>query len=260
MKREIFTSNIDRDKFRLACEQFASSERAANSIGTLGEKSLHATLKWYYESDGHRHEIPVGNYVADIVGEQGIIEIQTRNFVKLKPKLAELLEAARVTVVHPLISQKRIINTEFKTGEVTSSRKSPKRCTIYSAVHELYAIKPLLDHPNLIIKLPVLSADEIRVYGKHTKRRKKQHTRKGEYVSDIIPTDIFNEITLAEPQDYRTFLPESLPQEFNSADFAEIAGTDVYAARRILNILHDMKLVRRTGKRGNTILYTLNKS
>lgn len=244
----------------MACERFAASERTASSIGTLGEKSLHATLKWYYESDGDRHEIPVGSYVADIVGEQGIIEIQTRNFVKLKPKLAELLEAARVTVVHPLISQKRIINTEFKTGEVTSSRKSPKHCTIYTVAHELYAIKPLLNHPNLVIKLPVLSADEIRVYGKHTKRRKKQHTRKGEYVSDIIPTDILDEITLAEPCDYRIFLPDNLPCEFNSADFADAAQTDVYAARRILNILHGMGLVQKIGKRGNTVLYTLNKS
>lgn len=226
-----------------------------NSIGTLSEKSLHATLKWYYESNGDRHEIPIGNYVADIVGENGIIEIQTRNFVRMKPKLAELLEAARVTVVYPLVDQKRIINIDYNTGEVMSARKSPKRRDVYSSVHELYAIKQMLKNPNLSIKMPVLSADEIRVFGIKTRRRKKQHTRKGEYVSDIIPTDILDEITLSAPGDYRIFLPENLPKTFNSADFSEIASTDVYTARRILNILNYMDLIEIAGKSGRTKLY-----
>lgn len=226
-----------------------------NSIGTLSEKSLHATLKWYYESDGDRHEIPIGNYVADIVGEHGIIEIQTRNFVKIKPKLSELLEAAHVTVVYPLIDQKRIINTDYDTGEVISARKSPKHRNVYSSVHELYAIKKMLKNPNLSIKMPVLSADEIRVFGIKTRRRKKQHTRKGEYISDIIPTDILDEITLSEPHDYRIFLPEHLPKSFNSADFAQIASTDVYTARRILNILNYIELIEIMGKSGRTTVY-----
>lgn len=229
------------------------------SIGTVSEKSLHATLKWYYESDGDCHEIPVGNYVADIVGEHGIIEIQTRNFIKMKPKLSELLEVAHVTLVYPLISQKRIINAKYDTGEVMSSRKSPKHGNIYSCVHELYAIKSLLKNPNLTIKMPVLSADEIRIFGVKTHRRKKQHTRKGEYTSDIIPTDLLDEITLAEPYDYQVFLPENLPETFNSADFAQIASTDVYAARRILNILNYMGLLEITEKKGKSIMYCVKR-
>lgn len=236
---------------------FASSERVRNSIGTLGEKSLHAVLKRYYETDESRHEIPIGSYVADIVGEHGIIEIQTRNFVQFKPKLSELLESARVTVVHPLINQKRIINIEHTTGEVISSRKSPKHGSVYTCIHELYAIKPLLNHPNLTIKLPILCADELRVYGIHTRRRKIQHTRRGEYVSDIIPTSITDEITLSCPDDYRIFLPHSLPSEFGSDEFAKAAKTDIYAARRIVNILHSMELIEKTGKKGNKIIYTL---
>lgn len=251
----IFTSRIDKAKFNRACEQFAASEHVRSSIGTLGEKSLHATLKWYYESDGDRHEIPIGNYIADIVGEHGIIEIQTRNFIKMKPKLAELLEAVHVTVIYPLINQKQIINMDYNTGEVISSRKSPKRENIYSSVHELYAIKPLLKNPNLTIKMPVLSANEIRVFGVHTQRRRKQHTRKGEYVSDIIPADILDEIILSEPRDYRMFCPENLPEAFNSADFAQAAHSDIYTSRRILNILNYMDIIENTGKNGRTKIY-----
>lgn len=254
------TNKIDKEKFRAACYRFASNERTRDSIGTLGEKSLHAVLKWYYETDGDRHEIPVGAYVADIVGEYGIIEIQTRNFVRLKPKLAELLTAARVTVVYPIISQKRIINISAETGEVISSRQSPKHGSPYTAIHELYAIRELLANPRLTLKMPILSADEVRVFGVKTKRRKKQHTRSGEYVSDIIPHDIIDEITLDKPEDYHIFLPgdaEGLPQPFDSAEFAAAAHIDRTAARRILNILTNLGLTQSAGKRGRAKLYAV---
>lgn len=254
------TSEIDREKFRAACDKFASVPNTRNSIGTLGEKSLHAMLKWYYETDGDRHEIPIGSYVADIVGEHGIIEIQTRNFIRLKPKLGELLTAANVTVVYPIIVQKRIINTSSDTGEVISSRKSPKHGSIYTSAHELYAIRELLSSPRLTIKMPMLSADEVRVFGMKTKRRRKQHTRSGEYVSDIIPNDIIDEITFRNRQDYNIFIPYScreLSAGFDSADFAAAAVTDIYSARRILNILTNLGLTEIVGKKGRSKLYSV---
>ena len=228
-----------------------------DSIGTLGEKSLHAVLKWYYETDGDRHEVPIGSYVADIVGEHGVIEIQTRNFVKLKPKLTELLTAAPVTVVYPIISQKIIINTSAETGEVLCSRRSPKHGSLYTSIHELYAIREMLADPRLTVKLPLLAADEVRVFGVKTKRRKKQHTRSGEYVSDIMPNAILDEITLAQPQDYRIFLPSNLCGPFDSAEFAAAARIDRTAAQRILNILTHLGLTAVEGKRGRCKLYSI---
>lgn len=47
-------------------------------------KTLHAALKAYYEPDAESHEIKIGRYIADIVGENGIIEIQTQSFDKLR--------------------------------------------------------------------------------------------------------------------------------------------------------------------------------
>ena len=133
-----------------------------NSIGTLKEKSLHAVLKWYYEPDGSRHEIPVGDYIADIVGENGIIEIQTRGLSHLKPKLSGLLGLCRVTVVHPIIASRRIISVDGNTGEVISVRKSPKHETIYTEMRELYSLRGMLADSNLTLKFPILTADEYR--------------------------------------------------------------------------------------------------
>ena len=248
-------ASVDKEAFRAACEKAASRPRAGDSIGTLGEKSLHTVLKWYYEPDGSRHEIPVGSYVADIVGEHGVIEIQTRGVAHLKPKLSELLEAAPVTVVHPVILRKRIVNLDGNTGEVTSVRFSPKRGSLYTAMRELYALKPLLPQQRLTVRLPLLEADEIRSFGVRTRRRKKQRTRQGEYVSDLLPTDIVDEIILAQPSDYEIFLPGHLSGSFGAAELAEAAATDLPAARRVLNLLTFLGLTEAIGKDGRRTVY-----
>ena len=78
---------MDCNRFQQACRQARESLRGQNGIGTLGEKTLHAALKAYYEPDAESHEIKIGRYIADIVGENGIIEIQTQSFDKLRKKL-----------------------------------------------------------------------------------------------------------------------------------------------------------------------------
>ena len=248
-------ASIDKEAFRAACEKAASRSRTGDSIGTLGEKSLHAVLKWYYEPDGSRHEIPVGSYVADIVGEHGVIEIQTRGVAHLRPKLTELLEAVPVTVVHPVILRKRIVSLDGDTGEVASVRFSPKHGSLYTAMRELYALKPLLPQQRLTVRLPLLEADEIRSFGVHTRRRKKQRARQGEYVSDILPTDIVDEIILAQPSDYDIFLPAHLSGPFGAAELAQAAVTDLPTARRVLNLLTFLGLTEAVGKDGRRILY-----
>lgn len=213
-----------------------SGEKAA-SIGTLGEKSLHAVLKLYYEPDDSRHEIKVGEHIADIVGEDGIIEIQTRNLSALKPKLNAFLSVCRVTVVHPIITSKRVISINGETGEIISMRKSPKHGTIYTEIREIYTLRELLTHENLTLKLPLLTADEYRTFGVKTKRRKKQRTRNGEYISDMLPTGIIDEITLAKSSDYAILMPEGLPDQFTTRQFASAASTDQSSARMAINLL-----------------------
>ncbi len=89
-------ADVDGADFQRALEQAAVRERAG--IGTLGEKSVHAVLKAAYEPHPENHEIPIGGYIADIVGEGGVIEIQTRALWRLKEKLAAFLQFCPVTV------------------------------------------------------------------------------------------------------------------------------------------------------------------
>ena len=79
---------MDEARFLAACGQALEDNRRAG-IGTLGEKTLHAALKRYFEPDEHFREVAVGRYVADIMSPGGIIEIQTAGFGRLREKLNE---------------------------------------------------------------------------------------------------------------------------------------------------------------------------
>ena len=78
---------IDTERFLQARKEALGRVGGAGGIGTLSEKALHAALKSYYEPDFESREVKVGGFVADIVGENGIIEIQTRGFDRLGRKL-----------------------------------------------------------------------------------------------------------------------------------------------------------------------------
>ena len=59
-----------------------------SGIGTLGERSLHAVLKYWIEPDERRHEVklPCG-LVADIYDGERVVEIQTGSLYQLRGKL-----------------------------------------------------------------------------------------------------------------------------------------------------------------------------
>lgn len=171
---------MDRALFRAACEKIASQAEApagghgaSGGIGTLGEKTLHAVLKHYYEPDISCHEIKVGSYVADIFRENAVTEIQTRQFNKLRDKLDFFLEQYTVTVVYPIPRTKWLIWMDETTGEVTKRRKSPKVGTAFDAFFELYKIKSRLCHPRLRICLVLLDMEEYRLLNGWSRNKKK---------------------------------------------------------------------------------------
>ena len=104
----------------IACSR-AKSEGAEMGIGTYGEKLLHRTLKYYFEPNSDFHEVAFNGSVADIKNGEGIIEIQTRSFEKLVPKLERFLCCSHVTVVYPIIERKRICRMDW--GKVCTFSK-----------------------------------------------------------------------------------------------------------------------------------------
>ncbi len=98
---------VDQARFAAACEWAA--RHPTPGVGGLGEKSTHRVLKYYFLPDERCHEQKVGGFVADGLGEEGILEIQSRNLYTLLPKLEAFLEAYPVTVVYPVVVQAQIL-------------------------------------------------------------------------------------------------------------------------------------------------------
>jgi hypothetical protein len=153
---------MDRDGFKSACVRILGAQPPKNGIGTYSEKTLHAVLKYFCDPNAQKHEIKIGPFVADIADEEGIIEIQTAGFNRLRRKLEAFLADSQVTVVYPIAQTKWLIWIDETTGEITKRRKSPKKGTPCDIFRELYRIKPLLKTPNLTIRVVLLEIEEYR--------------------------------------------------------------------------------------------------
>lgn len=220
-------------------------------IGTLGEKTLHAALKAWYQPNNFYQEIKVGRYVADIVTESGqIMEIQTRSFGAMRKKLDTFLKEYEVVVVHPLAKIKWVRWIDPETGELSQRRRSPKQAKALEICRELYAIKNYLDRPNLHFLIPLLEVEEYKLKNGWSPDGKKGSTR-----FERIPLDMLEQVELNEKADYRKLLPQGLPEEFTSQDLKKQGKVSIGLARTALNVLTAVEAVERVGKRGNTILY-----
>ena len=240
----------DKEAFEKAKKKIIGIDRQRLGIGTLSEKTVHAILKNYYEPDEDGQEIPIENYVADIYANGEIIEIQTRQFNKMRNKLEAFLPLYPVTIVYPIPREKWLIWIDEESGELSKKRKSPARGNVYIAFPELYKIKMFLKDPNLRIKLVFLDMEEYRLLNGWSKDKKKGSSR-----YDRIPTELVEEVDITCLQDYMQFIPYELEEEFTSRDFARAAHINVQLAQTVLNILYHVGVITRTGKKGNQYLY-----
>lgn len=245
----------DKNAFDAAKRKIIGIDRQRFGIGTLSEKTVHAILKNYYQPDEDHQEIPIENYVADIYADGEIIEIQTRQFDKMRGKLAAFLPLYPVTIVYPIPHEKWIIWIDEESGELSKKRKSPLKGSPYAVFPELYKIKMFLKDPHLRLRLVFLDIEEYKLLNGWSRDRKRGASR-----YDRIPTQLVREVEIACPQDFMQFVPFELEGPFTSKDFAKAARISLPLSQTALNILHHMGTVERVGKKGNLYLYEINET
>lgn len=248
-KKETVHSS-DPGRFLDACDNVIHTEHTENGIGTLSEKTVHSVLKNYLEPDTSFHEIKTGRYVADIRTPDGIYEIQTRQFNKLRNKLEAFLPEYSVTIVYPIPHIKYMRWIDEQTGEITPARKSPKKGVFQSVFYELYKIKPYLTHPNLHLLLMLIDLEEYRFLNGYSKDRKKGSTR-----SDRIPTALYASETIMSVDDYKKLIPDELDVTFTAKDFAKACHVNMTIAQPSVNVLTHVGALEHIGKRGQAYLY-----
>ncbi len=242
---EKLNSAINKYESRLKADEVNKSY-----IGTLGEKTLHGVLKEYLAEEDDRQEVKIGSFYADIVGKNGITEIQTRNFGKLRKKLEAFLKDYEVTVVYPVAKVKWLCWLDMQTGEITKKRKSPKIGREYEIFKELIYILDELKSERLHIKILFLELTETRMLDGWSRDKKKGSTR-----FDRMPNDILGEVNINSTEDYVKLFPKELPEEFTSNDFSRATGLSDRFTNGALKILMQTEIIKRIGKNGRTYLY-----
>lgn len=208
-------------------------------IGTLGEKTLHLALKYYFAPNPETHERPLGGFVADAVTEDGVIEIQTRGLSRLKPKLEAFLPHCPVTVVHPIAVDKWICRVD-DSGELYARRKSPRHETVYTAMREIYTLRDYLDNPRLRICICAMELEEYAV-----SRSKRRYEK-----LDRVPLALRELWMLESPEDYAALLPAARKEPFTIPQLmAETRAPEMHT-RMFVNLLVRMKMLEEAGKIG----------
>ena len=217
---------------RICLDYVARGVHLEDGIGTLSEKRMHAILKNYICADVACHEIKVkdalgqadvkGNgYVADVLRGSNIWEIQTGSMYPMRAKIAWYMQNTPyvVTVVVPVPYRKYINWIEPESGTVQKRSAKPHVTKPTALASELYWLREHLQNPRLRFELLLLEVEEYRLldgYGKEKKARASKYEK--------IPTALCGTVVLEKAEDFRMFLPDSLPENFTAAQYAKASG------------------------------------
>jgi hypothetical protein len=227
-----------------------ADDRSPPHIGTLNEKSLHAALKLWIAKPDDEFEVRVGRYVIDLVRDDLLIEIQTRNFSAIKSKLKNLIQNHRVHLVYPIAAEKWIVKLPKDDDDKATRRKSPKRGRIEDIFYELVRMPTLIHHPNLTLQVLLIQEEEIRRFdGKLGWRRK------GWVTQERLLLDSVDDRTFHSPVELGALLPDALPEPFTTSDIAGVSGLSKRLVGKMAFCLRELGVIEAAGKQGNSILY-----
>lgn len=221
-----------------------------SGIGLLNEKPLHASLKQWYARPGDRFEVAVDGFVIDIVRDDLLIEIQTRNFAAINAKLSRLTRSYEVRLVYPVVQEKWIVRSATNRGGVTVRRKSPKRGRVEDLFWELVSIPRLLSNPNFSLEVLMIREEEVRRYDGRRKRwRRKGWITEGRRLVEVVDRRLFEKAA-----DWLAFVPDEL-QSFTTKDLASVADTKRELAQKMAYCLREARMIELIGRQGRANLY-----
>lgn len=220
-----------------------------DGINIKHEKSLHSSIKQWYAIPGDRLEVKVDKYIIDLVREDSLVEIQTKNFSAIGNKLRELVKYNKVRLVHPIAIEKYIVTME-STQEIISRRKSPKKGKITDLFDELVRIPDLIDEENFILEILMTKEEEIRC-----KDGKGSWRRKGISIKDRRLVEVVEKVVFGEKKDFFMFIPEELPEKFSNKDLAVALKINVSKARKITYCFRKMNIIKEVGKLRNELIF-----
>lgn len=223
---------------------------ATSRIGALRERHLHASLKaWYAEADD-LVETAVDGYVIDLVRGDLLIEIQTRGFAGMRPKLVALLgRGHRVRLVHPIAVDRWIVQVD-DDGSVLGRRRSPRHEGPADLAAELVSFPEFLADPGFELEVLLTRQEEVR---RHDPAR--CWRRRGWTVVERRLAEVVDRVTFAVPGDLVALLPPGIPEPFTTADLAMALGRPRRAGQQLAYCLRRAGVIEPSGLPGRAVAY-----
>ncbi|NVM43415.1 MAG: hypothetical protein HWN79_00725 [Candidatus Lokiarchaeota archaeon] len=221
-----------------------------NNVGTLNESSLHSALKLWCKRSEDQLEVPIENFVIDIVRDDLLIEIQTKNFSTIRKKLESLLKNHRVLLIHPIVKDKWIISIDQQSYRIIRKRLSPRHELYLDIFEELIRIPDLISNPNLTIELLLVQTEEFWINdGKGSWRRK------GWSIYDKRLVNVLERKVFCSPIDFLMLKPSKLKPPFTNAELAYSLERPLRLAQKMSYCLRKMGIIKVVGKRGRALLF-----
>lgn len=229
-----------------------ASTPASHAIGVLNEQPLHAALKqWYAQPEG-QIEVAVDGFVVDVIRDGLLIEIQVGNFFSVKRKMMRLTEQHPLRLVYPIPREKWLLKMPRRKGGEVERRKSPKRGRVEEVFEELVSFPALLSRANFSLEVVFTQEEEVRHYDPSAWRNRGWVTDERRLL-DIVDRHLFE-----RPENMLAVLPETLPEQFTTADLAEAMDGPRRLAQKMAYCLRKMGGITQIGKRGRSKLYVLD--
>ncbi len=235
-------------------------------IGTLGEKQMHAAIKRYICPDVACHEVKLDTadsfdengkkvkkrrFVADILKDNNIYEIQTGSLAPLLDKIKWILEntSYNITVIHP-IAESKWVNVLNSENDIEKRYHSPKKGRIYDIAPEIYYFKDFVSSPRFALVLLFMEAEQ---YIKNTAKTSRSRPRYKKY--ELIPVNLLSAAVFSTPESYGCLIPDTLEEPFTVKQFSKatkILGMDAYGS---VHSLCDIGLLEESGRIGRAAAY-----
>ncbi|MFW5776738.1 MAG: hypothetical protein ACOCZB_05565 [Spirochaetota bacterium] len=223
-----------------------------SGIGGLNETELHEQLKHLYAGDDGTTERGVEGFVVDVVRGDELVEIQSRGFAKLRRKITTLAGHYRLRIVHPIAAE-TLITKLSDTGELVSSRRSPRKGRAEEVFRELTSIADLLPHPAVTVDVVLVRAVETRVEDGRGSWRRHGVSIVARRLGEVVETRAF-----VSASDYLGALPPELGSRFTNGDLMDATGLSYRDAQPMTSALRKMGLLRLVDKRGREQVYEIS--
>ncbi len=244
----------EKTNFNVLCA--AACERSSCGIGTLGEKTLHRTLKAFFCPSECVHEVKLYGHIADAVYGGTIYEIQTGGLFPLKKKLLSYKENTEydIEIVVPVVKKKSLVWIDPESGEMAAPRGTNAGLGKWHILAEMVYLLSVFDFSRMSLTVAELTVCDYKLLDGYGENKKKKATR-----YERLPTELLDIRNIKTRKDFAEyFLPEDLPNPFSSADFSRKTHLRRRSLSAALKVLLDMNMIRICGKEKNKILYEKN--